>query len=82
MNRNILDPFLTSAEQDSLCKYSLMAVCAAAIIVGLRCCDMDLINEHLGDNSPKKALAQNEKLAYGVILAAGILCAWCNFMRR
>ena len=81
MSSNIFDSFLTRSEQQKLCYYSAMIVCVAAIIVGLKALDMDLIAEHLGGNSSKMTISTNEKIAYGVVLAAGLIAAWCQYLR-
>jgi len=81
MSSNIFDSFLTRSEQAKMCYYSAMIVCAAAIIVGLKALDMDLITEHLHDAADGAKLSTNEKIAYGVVLAAGLIAAWCQYLR-
>jgi len=80
MSANIFDNFLSRADQQKMCYYSAMIVCIAAIIVGLKAMDKDVITEQLGDGT--KMMTQNEKIAYGVIFAAGLIAAWCQYLRN
>jgi phosphate/sulfate permease len=73
--------FLSLKAQDDLCRYSAYLVCAAAIIIGLKAFGKNVVKEVLGDKKSDH-LTQEEKFAYAVLFAAGIVCVWCNYLRK
>ena len=79
----MLDQFLSFEQQAMACRYSAFIVCAAAIIIGMKAFDKNLVSDMLGDPKYAQArLTQNEKYAYTLLFVAGIVCAWCNYMRK
>lgn len=79
----MLDQFLTFEQQNMACRYSAFIVCIAAIVIGMKAFDKNLISDMLGDPKYTQAtLTQNEKYAYTLLFVAGIVCAWCNYMKK
>jgi hypothetical protein len=79
----MLDQLLSYNQQQQMCLYSAMIVCAAAIIIGMKAFDKNLVSDMLGDPKHQQArLTQNEKLAYTVLFAAGVICAWCHYVKK
>ena len=79
----MLDQFLSYNQQAMACKYSAMIVCAAAIIIGMKAFDKNLVSDVLGDPKYQQArLTDNEKLAYTVLFASGVICAWCHYVKK
>ena len=72
---------ITREQEDMMCKYSSYIVCAAAVIVGLKAFDKDIIGDMLGKKQPEK-LTHEEKIAYGVLFAAGVACVYCHYNKR
>jgi hypothetical protein len=82
MDLNI-DQYLSYQQQADMCKYSAIIVCAAAIIIGMKAFDKNLVSDILGESKYKQApLTQGEKIAYSVLLASGIVCAWCHYNKK
>jgi hypothetical protein len=77
-----MSKFLSREEEDMMCKYSSYIVCAAAVIVGLKAFNHDLINNMFGKGKQPEVLTQEEKIAYGVLFAAGVACVWCHYNKR
>jgi hypothetical protein len=78
-----VDQYLTYEQQALACKYSAIIVCAAAIIIGMKAFDKNLVSDMLGDSKYAQApLNQSEKIAYGVLFASGIVCAWCHYNKK
>jgi hypothetical protein len=77
-----MSQFLTREQEDMMCKYSSYIVCAAAVIVGLKAFDQDIISNMFGKGKPQEQLTQEEKLAYGLLFAAGLACVWCHYNKR
>jgi hypothetical protein len=78
-----VDQYLTYEQQSQMCRYSAIIVCAAAIIIGMKAFDKNLVSDMLG--SPKYQQAQltdAEKMAYGVLFASGVVCAWCHYNKK
>ena len=46
-----VDQYLTYEQQSQMCRYSAIIVCAAAIIIGMKAFDKNLVSDMLG--SPK-----------------------------
>lgn len=74
-----MSQLLTRQQEDMMCKYSSYIVCAAAVIVGLKAFDTDIINKYLGMGKPAEKINQEEKMAYALLFAAGIACTWCHY---
>jgi hypothetical protein len=78
-----VDQYLTYEQQAMACKYSAMIVCAAAIIIGMKAFDKNLVSDMLGDPKYAQAqLTQSEKIAYTILFASGVICAWCHYNKR
>ena len=77
-----MSQILTRDQEDMMCKYSSYIVCATAVIVGLKALDNDIINNMLGKGRAQEKLTQEEKIAYGLILASGLACVWCHYNKR
>ncbi len=78
-----IDNYLTYSQQAQMCLYSAMIVCAAAIIIGMKAFDKNLVSDMLGDPKYAQAqLTQSEKIAYGILFASGVVCAWCHYNKR
>jgi len=79
----MLDQLLSYEQQVLACRYSAFIVCVAAIIIGMKAFDKNLVSDMLGDPKYAQArLTQNEKYAYTLLFVAGIVCAWCNYMKK
>ena len=79
----MLDQFLTFEQQSMACRYSAFIVCAAAIIIGMKAFDKNLVSDMLGDPKYAQAkLTQNEKIAYTILFASGVVCAWCHYVKK
>jgi len=76
-----INNYLSLRQIDLSCKYSAYIVCAAAIIIGLKAFGKNVVKEVLGDKKSDH-LTQEEKFAYAVLFAAGIVCVWCNYLRK
>jgi len=77
-----MSQFLTREQEDMMCKYSSYIVCAAAVIVGLKAFDKDIIGDMLVEGKKTETLTQEEKIAYGLLFAAGVACVWCHYNKR
>ena len=77
-----MSQLLTREQEDMMCKYSSYIVCAAAVIVGLKAFDHDLINNMFGKGKKAEKLKQEEKMAYGLLFAAGVACVYCHYNKR
>ena len=77
-----MSQFLTRENEDMMCKYSSYIVCAAAVIVGLKAFDKDIINHMFGKGKQPEVLTHEEKIAYGLLFAAGVACVWCHSNKR
>jgi len=77
-----MSQFLTREQEDMMCKYSSYIVCAAAVIVGLKAFDKDIIGGMLVKGKQPEKLTQEEKMAYGLLFAAGVACVWCHYNKR
>jgi hypothetical protein len=77
-----MSQFLTREQEDMMCKYSSYIVCAAAVIVGLKAFDKDIIGDMLVKGKQAEKLTQEEKMAYGLLFAAGVACVWCHYNKR
>jgi hypothetical protein len=77
-----MSQFLTRENEDMMCKYSSYIVCAAAVIVGLKAFDKDIINHMFGKGKQPEVLTHEEKIAYGLLFAAGVACVWCHCNKR
>ena len=77
-----MSQFLTREQEDMMCKYSSYIVCTAAVIVGLKAFDKDIIGQVLVKGEQAEKLTQEEKMAYGLLFAAGVACVWCHYNKR
>jgi len=79
----MLDQILTFEQQVLACRYSAFIVCVAAIVIGMKAFDKNLVSDMLGDPKYAQAqLTQNEKIAYTILFASGVICAWCHYNKR
>lgn len=89
-----MSQLLTREQEDMMCKYSSYIVCAAAVIVGLKAFDKDIIAEMIGNKRPCPKCESNgkcescgtlnhgEKMAYGLLFAAGVACVYCHYSKK
>ena len=79
----MLDQILTYEQQAIACRVSAFIVCIAAIVIGMKAFDKNLVSDMLGDSKYKQApLTQNEKYAYTILFVSGLMCAWCHYNKR
>ena len=77
-----MDQYLSREQQDMLCKYSAFIVMVAAVVIGLKAFDMNLVHQYFGDKTKEMPIyTQYEKIIYGVTGLAGIFAFWCAYYR-
>ena len=77
----MLDQLLTYEQQTFACKYSAFIVCVAAIVIGMKAFDRDLIADMLEEPAQLPA-TQKQKYVYTILLVSGLICAWCHYMKK